>query len=284
MAVYRNVQIGFWQDHFVLNLTPEERYFYLYLLTCSKTTQCGIYQFPIRLVEAETGYKQDAIEELLQRFINYGKIVYNAETQELYIKNWVRYNRITNKNIEKCVLRELKAVKDKEFVHMFLQTCLEEEMKIPLLLEYFGIPEEEPYPAPTEVSEMPETNKEIAPVSKNVFAFYEQNFGTLSPYTSEELAGWIEDLSEELVLKALQIAHENNKRTLAYVKGILRDWHGKGYTTLREVEEATRKFRKKERPVDDEVDNLRAEYEEWRKSVPSEEELQKFLQESGWRP
>ena len=37
----------------------------------------------------------------------------------------------------------------------------------------------------------------------------------------------MEDLSEELVLKALQIAFENNKRTIAYVKGILRDWHGK---------------------------------------------------------
>ncbi|CAM4081109.1 hypothetical protein BAMA111019_04385 [Bacillus manliponensis] len=28
MAVYRNVQVNFWQDDFVLDLTPEERYFY----------------------------------------------------------------------------------------------------------------------------------------------------------------------------------------------------------------------------------------------------------------
>lgn len=45
MAVYRNVQVNFWQDDFVLDLTPEERYFYVYLLTCSKTTQCGIFLF-----------------------------------------------------------------------------------------------------------------------------------------------------------------------------------------------------------------------------------------------
>lgn len=284
MAVYRNIQIGFWQDDFILDLTPEERYFYLYLLTCSKTTQCGIYKLPLGLAEMETGYKQPAIKELLERFIQYGKIVYDAKTQELYMQNWVRYNRITNKNIEKCVLRELKAVKSKELVHIFLQKCLEEELNIPLLLEYFGMPEEEADPLPTEIAEMPEVKEEIAPVSKNVFAFYEQNFGTLSPYTAEELAGWIEDLSEELVLKALQIAHEQGKRTLAYVKGILRDWHGKGYTTLREVEQATAKFRKKEPPVDDEAEKLRAECEEWAKNVPSEEELQKFLQESGWRP
>lgn len=43
MAVYRTVQVNFWQDDFVLDLTPEERYFYVYLLTCSKTTQCGFF-------------------------------------------------------------------------------------------------------------------------------------------------------------------------------------------------------------------------------------------------
>ncbi|MCH5476639.1 hypothetical protein L4A40_26415 [Bacillus cereus] len=54
MAVYRTVQVNFWQDDFVLDLTPEERYFYVYLLTCSKTTQCGIFPFPKRLAEMET--------------------------------------------------------------------------------------------------------------------------------------------------------------------------------------------------------------------------------------
>ena len=59
----------------------------------------------------------------------------------------------------------------------------------------------------------------------------------------------MEDLSEELVLKALQIAFENNKRTVAYVKGILRGWHGKGFTKVCEVEADTAKFRNKESSV-----------------------------------
>ena len=92
------------------------------------------------------------------------------------------------------------------------------------------------------------------------------------------------DLSEELVLKALQIAFENNKRTLAYVKGILRDWHGKGYTKVIEVEEAAAKFRKKDPTAMHETEKFLEECEEWKKNVPSEEELQKFLKEEGWRP
>ncbi|MDM5186320.1 DnaD domain protein [Bacillus sp. DX4.1] len=289
MAVYRNVQVNFWQDDFVLDLTPEERYFYIYLLTCSKTTQCGIYPLPKRLAEMETGYNRETVEKLLQRFIEYGKILYDAETKELYIQNWLRYNPVTNTNVEKCVLRELKTVKSKEFVHMFLRKCLEEELNIPLLLEHFGMPfdvsdiiPQEPiasYEADEGVEEVEEVDS-----GSNVFTFYEQNFGSLSSYAAEELSEWIADLSEELVLKALQIAYENNKRTLAYVKGILRDWHGKGYTKLSEIEEAAVKFRKKEPSAMHETEKLLEECEEWEKNVPSEEELQKFLEEHGWRP
>ena len=282
MAVYRNVQVYFWQDDFVLELTPEERYFYIYLLTCSKTTQCGIYSLPKRLAEMETGYNRETVEKLLQRFIDYGKIIYDAETKELYIQNWLRYNPVTNTNIEKCVLRELKTVKSKKFVHMFLEKCLEEEMNIPLLLEHFGVPVQESQ-APQDDAESFKEDGEIN-LDSNVFTFYEQNFGSLSPYTKEELNTWMNDLSEELVWKAIQIAHENNKHTLAYVKGILRDWHERGYTKLSEVEEAAVRFRKKEPSVVHETEEFLKECEEWEANVPSEEELQKFLQEHGWHP
>ena len=43
MAAYRHIHIDYWQDSFVLDLTPEEKYFYIYLMTNSKTTQCGVY-------------------------------------------------------------------------------------------------------------------------------------------------------------------------------------------------------------------------------------------------
>ncbi|WP_026590649.1 DnaD domain-containing protein [Bacillus sp. UNC437CL72CviS29] len=286
MAVYRNVQVNFWQDDFVLDLTPEERYFYIYLLTCSKTTQCGMYSLPKRLAEMETGYNRETVEKLLQRFVDYGKILYDAETKELYILNWLRYNPITNTNVEKCVLRELKTVKSKEFVRMFLQRCLEEELHIPLLLEHFGMPSElsEIIPKETFASCEADVEVEEAEPGSSVFTFYEQHFGSLSSYAAEELSEWMADLSEELVLKALQISYENNKRTIAYVKGILRDWHGKGYTKVSEVEEAAVKFRKKEPTAVYETEKFLEECEEWEKNVPSEEELQKFLEEEGWRP
>ncbi|MPU17585.1 DnaD domain protein, partial [Acinetobacter baumannii] len=83
----------------------------------------------------------------------------------------------------------------------------------------------------------------------------------------------------------LQIAFENNKRTVAYVKGILRGWHGKGFTKVCEVEADTAHFRKKEASVSTgETEEFLARCEEWEKNAPSEEELQRFLAERGWRP
>ncbi|EJR64522.1 DnaD and phage-associated domain-containing protein [Bacillus cereus VD115] len=241
MAVYRNVQVNFWQDEFILDLTPEERYFYIYLLTGTKTKQCGIYILPKRVAELETGYSMETVEKLLNRFVEYGKIFYDMETKELFIVNWLRYNPILNTNVEKCVLSELKTVKNKEFIHMYLRRCLEEEWKIPLLLQHFGMPEEEDTSSLQEVIkekevEEVESIEEAVPNSK-VYKFYEQHISSLSPYIVKELKDWVQRVSGKVVLEALKIAFEHNKRTFAYVKGILRNWCKKGRVDLSEEKE-----------------------------------------------
>ncbi|TNP07741.1 DnaD domain-containing protein [Bacillus pacificus] len=241
MAVYRNVQMNFWQDEFILDLTPEERYFYIYLLTGTKTKQCGIYVLPKRVAELETGYNMETVEKLLNRFVEYGKILYDAETKELYIINWLHYNPILNTNVEKCVLRELKTVKNKEFIHMFLRICLEKEWKIPLLLQYFGMPEEEGNSSLQEVAEEKEEEIEEDTSHSEVYKFYEQYISSLSPYIVKELKEWIQKVSGEGVLEALKIAFKQNKRTFAYVKGILRNWCEKGRVDFLEGKEGAHK-------------------------------------------
>ncbi|MGE7883489.1 DnaD domain-containing protein [Bacillus sp. NPDC094077] len=246
MAVYRNVQVNFWQDEFILDLTPEERYFYIYLLTGTKTKQCGIYILPQRLAELETGYSMETVEKLLNRFVEYGKILYDTETKELYITNWLRYNPILNTNVEKCVLRELKTVKSKGFIHSFLRKCLEEELKIPLLLQHFGMPKEEDNSSSQAVMEEKEDVKEVETVEETtphseVYKFYEQNFSSLSSYIVKELREWMKRVSGETVLEALKIAFENNKRTFAYVKGILRNWCKKGQVNFSKGKKIVRK-------------------------------------------
>ena len=69
MAVFRKLNTSFWQDPLVLDLTPEEKYFYLYLMTNTKTNQCGIYEIPKKVMEMETGYNSETIDKLIKRFV-----------------------------------------------------------------------------------------------------------------------------------------------------------------------------------------------------------------------
>ena len=53
MTITKKIQVKFWQDDFVLELTPEERYFYMYLITNTTSTACGIYKFNLKLAVLE---------------------------------------------------------------------------------------------------------------------------------------------------------------------------------------------------------------------------------------
>ena len=113
MAVYRQIHITFWQDPFILELTPEEKYFYLYLMTNSKTTQCGIYEITRKVMCFETGYNLETVDKLLTRFVGYGKILYDETTNEVFLINWPKHNNSSSPKVKIRVEKELAEVKSK---------------------------------------------------------------------------------------------------------------------------------------------------------------------------
>ena len=132
MAVFRKVHTEFWQDPKVLEeMTPEDKYFMLYLLTNPNTTQIGIYQISKKTMAFELGYSMESINALMDRFINNHKIVkYNNETREIAIKNWGRYNlNRGGKPIEDCVKSELKEVKERELIKYVLENITNSKLK-----------------------------------------------------------------------------------------------------------------------------------------------------------
>lgn len=123
MAIYRHVQTEFWNDSLVSEvLIPEEKLFFLYLLTNARTTQIGVYQITPKLIAFELGLSIEAVKSLLERFEEKYKVIkYNFETREIAIKNWGKYNLVKGgKPIEDCVKKELKLIHDKyliEYAH-----------------------------------------------------------------------------------------------------------------------------------------------------------------------
>lgn len=119
MATFRMVHTEFWNDPKVIEeMTPEDKYFFLYLLTNPNTTQIGIYQITKKQMAFDMGYSMETVNALLDRFTRHHAIViYNPETRELAIKNWGKFNlRRGGKPMIDCVKSELKEVKDQTLI------------------------------------------------------------------------------------------------------------------------------------------------------------------------
>jgi hypothetical protein len=116
MAIFRKIHTQFWSDTFVQSLSPERKYFYLYLLTNEKTKQCGIYEISTRQISYDTGYTVETVYSLLDFFISNGKILFSRGTNEIAIKNWNKYNKNPSSKVVTLVNKELATVKNKSLI------------------------------------------------------------------------------------------------------------------------------------------------------------------------
>lgn len=244
MAKYRQVQVDFWQDGFILDLTPEEKYFYIYLMTNSKTTQCGIYELPKRIMETETGYNRETVEKLLKRFVDYGKILYDDKTKEIMIINWIKYNWINSVKVLSLINKELQSVKSTEFIRIFINKCVEYGYRIDTLTIDLGEEREKEREKEREEEQQQEKEEEKEKDDvREIINFWDNNgFGLNNMSGKDQLLSWLDDSKfknpKEMILKALEIACSNNKRYLKYVEGILRNWENESLLTLAEVEQS----------------------------------------------
>lgn len=116
MAIFRKIHVQFWSDVFIQSLTPEQKFFFLYLLTNERTKQCGIYEITSRQISYDTGYNVETINKLIEFFENAGKLLFSRETNEIAIKNWDKYNSSRSPDVQNLVNKEVKSVKNKKLI------------------------------------------------------------------------------------------------------------------------------------------------------------------------
>ncbi|MFC5773712.1 phage replisome organizer N-terminal domain-containing protein [Ectobacillus antri] len=100
------------------------------------------------------------------------------------------------------------------------------------------------------IEEEEEEDKDIcssSSSSENAFAFYQQNFGVLSPYMSEQVGHWVDDMGQELVIAAMKRALENQKKW-AYADSILKSWFSDNIRTLDAVIAREEEFKRSKQP------------------------------------
>ena len=119
MGIKRIVDTDFWTDDKVMvEFSPEDRLFMLYLLTNPHTTQLGVYKILPKQMAFELGYSSDTINVLLDRFeTKYNIVRYSKATSEIAVRNYLRYSIVKGgKPVLDLLTKEANRVKDKSLL------------------------------------------------------------------------------------------------------------------------------------------------------------------------
>lgn len=241
MAIYRQVHITFWTDPCLLEWSPEEKYFYLYLMTNPYTNQIGIYEISKKMISMQLGYSIDTVSILIKTMIDRQKILYSEDTNEVYLLNWIKYNKSSSPKVLSLVDKELAIVKNQRFAKLYHDTCTSLGLKLkPLSIQYpYSMdthPQKEQEQEQEEEEEQEQQQeKEVSVVvvdnlhADNIFSQFEKaGFGLASSFQAEKLSELEKHYGYEWTSDAIKKAALSNAFNLNYVEGILKNWKANG--------------------------------------------------------
>lgn len=183
MAICRSISLSFWTDSKVDDeFTPEDKYFYLYLLTNPHTNICGCYELGEKQCSRETGYNQETVSRLLKRFEEVHDVIrYNPQAKEVLILKWYKYNWTTSEKLEKCVRDTCQTIKTDSFREYILA-----------LLEHSDDTVSIPYPQGIDTSTI--TNTITTPITNT-----KSNTKNIGSSEIEDMFGYNEFLLEAVI-------------------------------------------------------------------------------------
>ena len=132
MAKFRQIQTSFWSNTYIQEeMTAEDKYFYLYLMTNEFTTQIGIYSITKKQMAFDLGYSMESVTALLQRFETYHKLIkYDVESREIILLKWGENNlNIGGKPVQDLIKKEIEQVKNKDFLALMYSNYPENSLK-----------------------------------------------------------------------------------------------------------------------------------------------------------
>ena len=137
MAKFRYIRISFWDDEKIIEtLTPEQRYFYLFLMTNPDTTQLGIYKLNKFYTKTRLGWSDTVnIEVHLKALESKGFIIYDEETKEIGLLNWGKYNFTKSVKVIQCIRKEIGDVSSYKVIRAIQERCTIKEVKETLILK-----------------------------------------------------------------------------------------------------------------------------------------------------
>lgn len=93
---YQKVKTAIWNDEKFTLLSPNEKLSFLYLLTSPFSNPIGAYVIKKPSIVADTGLSIDEVNDSLKRLIEMELVEYDEKTSIIFIKNYLKHNRIEN--------------------------------------------------------------------------------------------------------------------------------------------------------------------------------------------
>lgn len=243
MAIFRCVSPNFWSDPKVDDdFTPEDKYFYLYLLTNPHTTLSGCYELGKRQASRELGYNEETVDRLIHRMETVHNVIrYDKATKEILLLNWHKYNWSKSPKCLKGVEYSLQNIKSDAFRKYCADTLsIQYRYSIDTTVSVTAtvtepITKTVIYPNRDSLNNSKEKDPAVDADLARIIQRYEEVAGGFPRSALEKLQSWRQAFGTDLILLAIDRAAEANKRSWAYINGILARWQREGVQTVGDV-------------------------------------------------
>jgi len=119
MSLKRVVDTRFWNQVDVMErYSSQDKLFALYLMTCPRSTQLGIYSLPKRVIAFDMSLDDAQVGQLLARFQDdYQVIAYSDQTQEVAILDFLTYSLVKGgQPLERLLRNQAEDVRDSQLL------------------------------------------------------------------------------------------------------------------------------------------------------------------------
>jgi uncharacterized phage protein (TIGR02220 family) len=101
------VSTCFWDDSYIIQLDPNEKLLFLYLLTNPLTNICGVYQISLQRMAFDTGLKLEIVQRLLKRFETDERCLFRDGW--IAMRNWLKHQNAGSPKVKQGIEMQLKA-------------------------------------------------------------------------------------------------------------------------------------------------------------------------------
>ncbi len=239
MSGYRPIYKRIWKDPDFQEMSAIDKLVFLYLCTNEMTTESGIYHLTIKTVSDETCVDITTVGELFNNGLTrvgqglgkgcFKNVIYDPENKLIFVKKLRKYNtggrpELVAKSIkmdyDSCPKSSLweEFIKEYPEYQGLLNGCLTVvQPSDTVTIQYSN-----------DIDSKGVRGEEVSNILGKVFDNYQNNIGQLTPIISDQIQDAITTYTVQWVKDAIAEATKREKRSWAYIEGILRGWQREG--------------------------------------------------------